>query len=67
MRDNNQVMVIDADDRLHFRRVSILRLEHDDMLIDGGLAAGELVCVSPLQTVVEGMRVKPVIEEDRTP
>ena len=67
MRDNNQVMVIDADDRLHFRRVSILRLEHDDMLIDGGLAAGELVCVSPLQTVVEGMRVKPVIEEDGTP
>ncbi len=67
MRDNNQVMVIDPDNRLHFRQVSILRLEHDDMLVDGGLKGGELVCVSPLQTVVEGMRVNPVIEQDGTP
>ncbi|MDH4042597.1 MAG: efflux RND transporter periplasmic adaptor subunit [Gammaproteobacteria bacterium] len=67
MRDNNQVMVIDADQRLHFRQVSILRLEHDDMLVDGGLEAGELVCVSPLQTVVEGMRVNPVLEQDGAP
>lgn len=64
MRDNNQVMVIDQDNRLHFRQVSILRLEHDDMLVDGGLQAGELVCVSALQTVVEGMLVNPVIEQD---
>ncbi|MBP6683419.1 MAG: efflux RND transporter periplasmic adaptor subunit [Halioglobus sp.] len=64
MRDNNQVMVIDRDNRLHFRQVSILRLEHDDMLVDGGLQAGELVCVSALQTVVEGMLVNPVIEQD---
>jgi RND family efflux transporter MFP subunit len=64
MRDNNQVMVIDQDNRLHFRQVSILRLEHDDMLVDGGLEAGELVCISALQTVVEGMAVNPVIEQD---
>lgn len=67
MRDNNQVMVIDQDNRLHFRQVSILRLEHDDMLVDGGLEAGELVCISALQTVVEGMLVNPVIEQDDTP
>ncbi len=67
MRDNNQVMVIDKDNRLHFRQVSIMRLEHDDMLVDGGLEAGELVCISPLQTVVEGMSVNPVIEQVDTP
>jgi RND family efflux transporter MFP subunit len=66
MRDNNQVMVIDPDNRLHFRHVSILRLEHDDMLVNGGLEAGELVCISPLQTAVEGMLVNPVIERDDT-
>ena len=60
MRDNNQVLVVDGDNRLHFRQVSLLRLEHDDMLINDGLADGELVCISPLQTVVEGMRVNPV-------
>ncbi len=39
-----------------------MRLEHDEVLIDSGLADGELVCLSPMQTVVEGMRVKPVFE-----
>ena len=62
MRDNYQVLVVDGDNRLHFRQVSLLRLEHDDMLINDGLADGELVCISPLQTVVEGMRVNPVKE-----
>jgi RND family efflux transporter MFP subunit len=62
IRDDNQVLVVDADDHLHFRQVSILRLEHDDVLISDGLADGELVCLSPMQTVVEGMRVQPVLE-----
>jgi hypothetical protein len=62
MRDDNQVLVVDADNRLSFRKVSVLRLEHDDMLIRSGLADGELVCISPLQTVVDGMLVSPVFE-----
>jgi RND family efflux transporter MFP subunit len=62
MRDDNQVLVVDAQNRLRFRQVSLLRLEHDDMLVSGGLADGELVCVSPMQTVVDGMLVKPVTQ-----
>jgi RND family efflux transporter MFP subunit len=60
IRDQNQVLVVDSDNRLHFRSVSVLRLEHDDVLIDDGLIDGELVSVSPMQTVVDGMLVKPV-------
>jgi multidrug efflux pump subunit AcrA (membrane-fusion protein) len=60
MRDNNQVLVVDDQNRLHFRQVSLLRLEHDDMLVKDGLADGELVCISPMQTVVDGMLVNPV-------
>lgn len=66
MRDHNQVLVVDAENRLHFRQVSVLRLEHDEMLIDDGLSAGELVSISPLQTVVEGMSVSPVIGDVET-
>jgi RND family efflux transporter MFP subunit len=66
MRDNNQVLVVDENNRLNFRQVSILRLEHDEMLVDAGLQEGELVCVSPLQTVVEGMLVEPFLEGERT-
>ena len=62
MRDDNQVLVVDENNRLHFRQVSLLRLEHDDVLIREGLENGEFVCISPLQTVVEGMLVKPVAE-----
>jgi multidrug efflux pump subunit AcrA (membrane-fusion protein) len=60
IRDQNQVLVVDSDNRLHFRSVSVLRLERDDVLIDDGLIDGELVSVSPMQTVVDGMLVKPV-------
>jgi RND family efflux transporter MFP subunit len=62
MRDNNQVLVVDSENRLHFRQISLLRLEHDDILISEGLNNGELVCISPLQTVVDGMLVNPVVE-----
>jgi RND family efflux transporter MFP subunit len=62
MRDDNQVLVVGSDNRLHFRQVSLLRLEHDDILISEGLEDGERVCISPLQTVVNGMLVKPVVE-----
>jgi len=62
MRDQSQVLVVDADNRLHFRQVSLLRLEHDDILVNSGLADGELVCLSPLQTVVEGMLVRPLVD-----
>lgn len=62
MRDNNQVLVIDAENRLHFRQVSLLRLEHDEMLVSDGLEDGEMVCVSAMQTVVDGMLVNPVFE-----
>jgi hypothetical protein len=62
MRDDNQVLVVDGDNRLRFRQVSLLRLEHDDILVSAGLEDGELVCISPLQMVVDGMRVNPVTE-----
>lgn len=57
LRDDNQVLVIDADNILHFRQVTVLRMEHDEVLIKAGLEDGEQVCISPLQTVVDGMRV----------
>jgi len=60
LRDANQVLVVDANSRLSFRQVTVLRVEHDEVLISRGLDHGERVCVSPLQTVVEGMLVQAV-------
>ena len=59
LRDNNQVLVVDAENRLRFRTVEPLRLFEDKVLIATGLDAGERVCLSPIQTVIDGMPVDP--------
>ena len=57
LRPDNSVMVIDDDERLHFRDVSIFKLSDSNAIIASGLASGERISISPLQFVVEGMPV----------
>ncbi len=63
IRNENQVLIVDAEDRLQFRTVELLRVYGDEAYVSEGLRAGERVCVSPLQAVVEGMRVFPIRDE----
>ncbi|NIW25169.1 MAG: efflux RND transporter periplasmic adaptor subunit [Gammaproteobacteria bacterium] len=60
IRNENQVLVVDAENRLRFRTVSLLRVYGDEAYINEGLSAGERVCISPLQAVVDGMRIFPI-------
>jgi len=62
VRANNRVLVVDTENRLWYREVDIMRLENDRVLIQGGLADGERICLSPIQAVVDGMRVNVVDE-----
>lgn len=62
LRGENRVLVIDEQERLHFREVNILRVNAEAVIIDTGLKEGEKICVSPLETVVEGMKVQ-IVEE----
>jgi RND family efflux transporter MFP subunit len=54
----NQVWVVDADDRLRFREVSLLRVTRDVIVVESGLEVGERICLSPLEAVTDGMRVR---------
>ena len=63
LRNDNQVLVVDKEDRLRFRKIEPLRLYQNDLLIRAGLQAGERVCVSPIQTAIEGMVVNPIPNE----
>ncbi|MEJ2087644.1 MAG: efflux RND transporter periplasmic adaptor subunit [Gammaproteobacteria bacterium] len=63
LRNGNRVLVVDDDNRLHYRDIDPLRLYRDEVLIRGGLEAGERVCISPLQTAIEGMPVQPLPDE----
>ncbi len=60
VRGNNRVLVVDTENRMWYRDVDIMRLENDRVLIQGGLADGERICMSPIQAVVDGMRVNVV-------
>ena len=60
LRDAHQVWVVGDDDRLHFRDVDVLRVQGNEVVIRAGLEAGERVCISPLQTAVDGMAVRAV-------
>jgi len=62
IRNNNQVLVVDAENKMYYRDVEIYRLEEDRVLISGGILPGEFICTSPIQAVVNGMSVQPVIE-----
>lgn len=60
LRNQNQVLVVDAESRLRYRNVELLRFEKDNVIISSGLKQGDTVNLSPIQTVIDGMRVKPV-------
>ena len=63
LRGKDRVLVVDADDRLSFREIDILRATTDAIYVRGGLADGDLVVVSPLDSPTEGMRVQ-VVDAD---
>lgn len=62
IRNNNQVLVVDAENKMFYREVEIYRLEENRVLISGGILPGEYICTSPIQAVVNGMAVQPVVE-----
>jgi RND family efflux transporter MFP subunit len=63
LRDGDRVLVVDAESRMHFRDVEVLRSERGSVVIGSGLAAGEDVVVSPLSAVVDGMEVRVTRDE----
>jgi RND family efflux transporter MFP subunit len=58
MRGSNRVLIVDEDSSLRFREVEPIRFERDLVILGGGLATGERVCISPLEVAVEGMKVR---------
>lgn len=59
LRPNRVVWVVDAEGALRFRKVDVAYFQQDKVLIRSGLKQGDLVVVSPLGEVTDGMRVRP--------
>ncbi|MFK7915137.1 MAG: efflux RND transporter periplasmic adaptor subunit [Pseudomonadales bacterium] len=58
LRGSSRVLVVDDNDQLEFRSVTVLREADDAVYVAGSLQRGERVCISPLQSTAEGTRVR---------
>jgi len=61
LRNQSKVLVVDKENRIHYRDVKILRFENDNVIVSDGLESGDVVNISPLQTIVEDMLVNPIM------
>jgi hypothetical protein len=64
MRDQSRLLVVDDEDTLHLRTVEVLRIDRDEVLVRAALASRERIVVSPIQVVVEGMKVRTIPAEE---
>ena len=60
LRGKNRVLVVTGN-RLSYRTIDILRADAEKVVVRSGLKSGEQLCVSPIDTVVDGMRVRTVL------
>jgi multidrug efflux system membrane fusion protein len=58
LRANRDILVV-TDNRLYFREIDILRADAEKVIVKSGLNPGDQLCLSPLDTAVDGMRVRP--------
>ena len=66
LRSSSEVIVVDEENRLRYRKVEPLRLYKDTVLLSYGLSAGEKVCLAARKNLIEGTRVN-TITQQRTP
>ncbi|MEE4185566.1 MAG: efflux RND transporter periplasmic adaptor subunit [Gammaproteobacteria bacterium] len=60
LRNENQILVVDADNRLRQRQVDVLRTDFAAVYVAGGITPGERICVSPIDTFVDGLLVEAI-------
>ena len=63
-RDDSTVWVMDETRKLRIKKVEMLRVEHEKILIREGLSHGDLVIMTTLSGVANGMKLRPIKEGD---
>jgi RND family efflux transporter MFP subunit len=60
LRKQDDVLVVDGENRLRRRKVELLRTDFESAYITSGLEPGDRVCVSPVEAFVDGLLVEVV-------
>jgi len=63
LRGDDIILVVDVEDRLRFRTVEVLRAGRETVVVGAGLQPGDRVCISTIEAVTDGMRVRPLGDE----
>ncbi len=58
--ENNEVFIVNNDNELESRQLSILKKYSDFVIVKDGLKAGERIVISKLSTASNGIKVNPV-------
>jgi multidrug efflux pump subunit AcrA (membrane-fusion protein) len=58
LRGNNQLMFVDAENRLRIRVVDIVRTDAEFAYISGGAMTGDRISITTLETPLNGMKVR---------
>ena len=62
MLEDDLLLVLDEDNRLSRRVVNVVQTEGENVIIKSGLVDGERVIMTPLEYIVDGMKVEPFVE-----
>ncbi len=62
---DNLVWIADNDNKLNVRPVDVLRREKQQILIKGGVQSGEKLVLTTLAGATDGIRLRPVLEENQ--
>jgi len=65
LRNNQQVWLIDEENRLRIKQVEIARREKEQLLISAGLSVGERIVTTSLSAAADGMLLRPLKQEQQ--
>ncbi|MSR66045.1 MAG: efflux RND transporter periplasmic adaptor subunit [Pedosphaera sp.] len=63
LRGTNVVYVLSGSNRLSARVVEVMHTSRTEVIIKNGIKDGELICVTPMDTFMEGMAVRIEVKE----
>ena len=57
-RTQDSILIVDAENRLNTREVTVIHRANEVAWVTSGITIGEMVCITPIDIISEGMQVK---------
>jgi len=58
LRQDDILWTVDENNKISFKKVNVILIQDDEVLIEGGLKDGDMIVTSPLKAVTDGMSVR---------